>query len=150
MRDDRVGGSGFGTPSDPGALDVEIPSPRRAPGGSHRRARKKPKSRKRRILKWTSIVTAVTVLGTAGSAFGYYEFLAGKIRKGERSSGTTNVAKTKANAEGQTAMNILILGSDTSGSSADVALGGAGDSSGARADVIMIAHLSADRSNMSV
>jgi LCP family protein required for cell wall assembly len=120
-------------------------------GGGHRRGgRRKPKDRKRKVLRWIAIVAAVGVLGTAGAAYGYYEYLASKIRKGERSSGTTNVAKTKANAKGDTAMNIMILGSDTRADPEDSKLGGAADSTGARADVIMIAHLSADRSNMSV
>lgn len=95
-------------------------------------------------------MAAVGVLGTAGAAYGYYEYLSGKIRKGERVSGNTTVAKPKANANGTTAMNILILGSDSRLSADDKKLGGAADSGGARADVIMIAHLSADRSNMSV
>lgn len=120
-------------------------------GGGHRRGGpRRQGSRKRKVLKWIAISTAVLVLGTAGAAYGYYEYLAGKIRKGERSSGATNVAKPKANADGESPMNILILGSDSRNSAADAKLGGAADSQGARADVIMIAHLSADRSNMSV
>ncbi|BBA97705.1 putative transcriptional regulator [Actinacidiphila reveromycinica] len=97
-----------------------------------------------------AIAVAVAVLGTAGAAYGYYEYLSGKIRKGERNSGKTDVAKSKANSAGQTPMNIMILGSDTRSDPEDAKLGGAADSTGARADVIMIAHLSADRSNMSV
>jgi LCP family protein required for cell wall assembly len=102
------------------------------------------------VLRWVAIVAAVGVLGTAGAAYGYYEYLAGKIRKGERVSGKTTVAKPKANANGTSAMNIMILGSDSRISADDQKLGGAADSAGARADVIMIAHLSADRSNMSI
>jgi LCP family protein required for cell wall assembly len=138
----RAGGRGGGTDG----------GPEDGTGGGHRRggARRRPKSRKRKVVKWVSIIAAVGVLGTAGAAYGYYEYLAGKIRKGERSSGRTDVAKPKANAEGETAMNILILGSDSRNDAADAKLGGAADSTGARADVIMIAHLSADRSNMSV
>lgn len=134
----------------------EVPEPRGAggSGGGHRRggSRRRPKSRKRRILKWTAIIAAVAVLGGAGAAYGYYEYLSGKIRKGERVSGSTHVAKTKANANGDTPMNILILGSDTRNDAEDLKLGGAKDTVGQppRADVIMIAHLSADRSNMSV
>jgi LCP family protein required for cell wall assembly len=120
------------------------------PGGHRRGGRRKTKSGRRKALKWIAIVAAVGVLGTAGAAYGYYEYLASKIRKGERSSGSTNVAKTKANANGDTAMNIMILGSDTRSDPEDAKLGGAADSTGARADVIMIAHLSADRTNMSV
>ncbi|SFF07842.1 transcriptional attenuator, LytR family [Actinacidiphila alni] len=132
-----------------------IPEPRGAgSGGGHRRGgpRRRPKSRRKRILKWVSIGLAVAVLGTAGAAYGYYEYLSGKIRKGERVSGSTNVAKTKANANGDTPMNILILGSDSRNDAEDLKLGGARSTVGEppRADVIMIAHLSADRSNMSV
>jgi LCP family protein required for cell wall assembly len=110
------------------------------------------RGRKRKILRWTAIGAAVAVLGSAGAAYGYYEFLSGKIRKGERNSGTTNVAKPKANAEGKSAMNILILGSDSRNTAADLRLGGAHGTVGEapRADVVMIAHLSADRGNMSV
>lgn len=122
-------------------------------GGGHRRGGPRGrKSKKRKVFRWVAIVAAVAVLGTAGAAYGYYEYLAGKIRKGERSSGDTHVAKTKANAAGKTAMNIMILGSDSRNDPADLKLGGAKSTVGdaPRADVIMIAHLSADRSNMSV
>lgn len=133
-------GGGTGGPGGPGD-----------PGGHRRGGRRRPKaSGRKKALRWIAIVSAVGVLGTAGAAFGYYEYLAGKIRKGERSSGETHVKKAKANAKGQTAMNIMILGSDSRSDPADAKLGGAADATGARADVIMIAHLSADRSNMSI
>jgi LCP family protein required for cell wall assembly len=179
MRDAMAGGNGYGTAPESGNVDweqgpyrddarsyapqePEVPEPRRpepgahragggGPGSGHRKGgRRGQKNRKRRILQWVAIATAAGVLGTAGAAYGYYEYLSGKIRKGERSSGQTTVAKTKANSAGQTAMNILILGSDTRNNTDDAKLGGAADSVGARADVIMIAHLSADRTNMSV
>jgi LCP family protein required for cell wall assembly len=123
------------------------------PGGGHRRGgRRRPRNRKRRVLKWVAIAAAVAVLGTAGAAYGYYEYLSGKIRKGERVSGSSSVAKAKADANGDTPMNILILGSDSRNDAEDLKLGGAKDTVGdaPRADVIMIAHLSADRTNMSV
>lgn len=140
-------------PGGPGAGGADDGAEGRAagPGGGHRRGGpRRQRSRKRKVLRWVAIVAAVGVLGTAGAAYGYYEYLSGKIRKGERVSGRTTVAKPKANANGTSAMNILILGSDSRLSDADKALGGAADSAGARADVIMIAHLSADRSNMSL
>ncbi|HEY5835047.1 LCP family protein, partial [Streptomyces sp.] len=120
--------------------------------GHRRGGRRRQKSRKRKVVQWVAIVAAVGVLGTAGAAFGYYEYLSGKIRKGERSSGRTDVARPKANAEGKSAMNIMILGSDSRNSAEDVKLGGGRSTIGQapRADVIMIAHLSADRGNMSV
>lgn len=147
----RGGGHAAGGPGGQGGPGG--PGEGRASGGGHRRGgRRAVKSRKRRIFKWVAIIAAVAVLGSAGAAYGYYEYLSGKIRKGERVSGKTNVAKTKANAQGKKAMNILILGSDSRNSAEDLKLGGAKNTVGdaARADVIMIAHLSADRSNMSV
>ncbi|MCL2728995.1 MAG: LCP family protein [Actinomycetia bacterium] len=147
----RAGGGGRdgGGPDDPDGPDgPDGLSPGHRRGGS--RGRRKPKSRKRKALKWVAIGTSVAVLGSAGAAFGYYEYLASKIRKGQRVSGDTHAVKSKANANGDTPLNILILGSDSRADPADKKLGGAADSVGERADVIMIAHLSADRSNMSM
>ncbi len=134
-------GGGTGGPGGPGDT------------GGHRRSgggRRRPKRGGRKALRWIAIVAAVGVLGSAGAAYGYYEYLASKIRKGERSSGESSVKKAKANSQGESAMNIMILGSDSRSDPEDAKLGGAADATGARADVIMIAHLSADRSNMSV
>jgi LCP family protein required for cell wall assembly len=97
-----------------------------------------------------AIAAAVAVLGTAGGAYGYYQYLSSKIRKGQRVSGQTNAVKPKADANGDTPMNILVIGSDSRADAADRKLGGASDSAGARADVIMIVHLSADRSHMAL
>lgn len=141
----RAGGDGGDGPGDPQTGPA---------GGGHRRGgsrgRKKPVSRKRKAVKWLAIGTSVAVLGTAGAAYGYYEYLSSKIHKGQRVSGDTHAVKTKANAQGDTPLNILILGSDSRADPEDRKLGGASDSQGERADVIMIAHLSADRSNMSI
>jgi LCP family protein required for cell wall assembly len=147
--DNPQGPESPGGPGGTGHFGGVTPAP--TGGGGHRRGgRRKPKSRRRKVIRWIAIVVAVCVLGSAGAAYGYYEYLSGKIRKGERSSGRSNVAKPKANSSGQTPMNIMILGSDTRSDPEDAKLGGAADATGARADVIMIAHLSADRSNMSV
>jgi LCP family protein required for cell wall assembly len=146
----RSGGHRAGQGGDPGGPGGGDGPAGAAAGGHRRGARRKPKKGKRKVLRWIAIIAAVAVLGSAGAAYGYYEYLAGKIRKGERVSGKTTVAKPKANSSGQTAMNILILGSDTRVDPADAKLGGDAGDAGARADVIMIAHLSADRSNMSV
>ncbi|MGW5349904.1 LCP family protein [Streptomyces sp. NPDC004031] len=150
--DDGYGRHGYDDGGSPAGAPEESPAGPGHRAGGHRRGgpRRKQRSRKRKVLRWTAIGLAVVVLGTAGAAFGYYEYLSGKIRKGERVSGKTTVAKPKANANGTSAMNIMILGSDSRLSAEDQKLGGAADSSGARADVIMIAHLSADRSNMSI
>ena len=59
------------------------------------------------------------------------------------------VAAPKPNAAGQTPLNILMIGSDTRDPTADRDLGGSDDSA-PHADVEMLVHLSADRSNISV
>ncbi|MEE4544249.1 LCP family protein [Streptomyces sp. V4-01] len=159
--------AGTYAPPEPGIPGPRAPEPEAGPagvgaggqgggaggqgGGGHRRGgRRRVRSRRRRVLKWIAIAASLAVLGSAGAAYGYYEYLSGKIRKGQRVSGQTSVAKPKANADGTSAMNILILGSDSRDSAEDAELGGAKDATGERADVIMIAHLSADRTNMSV
>lgn len=122
-------------------------------GGGHRRGgTQPPRSRRARTVRWISLSVALLILISAGAAYGYYSYLADQIRKGERSSGTSNVAKPKANANDQTPMNILVLGSDSRNDPADLKLGGARATVGEapRADVIMLMHLSADRTNMSV
>lgn len=103
---------------------------------------------KRRVLRWSATILAVVILGTAGAGFLYYEHLNSNIRKGERSLGSDSKArKTKPNAAGQTPVNILLIGSDSRNSDANVALGGSRENRGnpPLADVQMLIHLAADR-----
>ncbi|MFF2654740.1 LCP family protein [Streptomyces sp. NPDC058045] len=120
-------------------------------GGGHRRARP-PRRRKHRILRWTALVLAVLVLGAAGAGYLYLRHLNGNLHKGERSSSKSGAKKPAPNAAGQTPLNILMLGSDSRNSAANVALGGSRSSIGAKplADVQMLIHISADRKNASV
>lgn len=62
------------------------------------------------------------------------------------------MADHKANSAGQTPLNILLIGSDARDSKANQKLGGAKETFGGPplADVQMLLHVSADRSNMSV
>lgn len=138
----------------PGAASAE--SSRQAAAGGHRRSgsrsRKAPKSRRRRTLRWIGIGTAVAVLGTAGAGWAYYEHLNANIKKDELNLSDAKLSKSQANAEGQTPLNILLMGSDSRNSDENVKLGGAKDTRGEkpRADVQMLLHLSADRTNMTV
>ncbi|MFE2432459.1 LCP family protein [Streptomyces sp. NPDC059373] len=122
------------------------------PGGHRRTGRRPRRSRKHRIVRWTALTVSLVILGTAGAGWAYYQHLNNQLGKGERASGASNVKKTKANAAGQTALNVLVLGSDSRNSAANLKLGGAKYTQGdkPRADVIMLMHLSADRKNMSV
>ncbi|MEU3845287.1 LCP family protein [Streptomyces sp. NPDC028635] len=118
-------------------------------GGGHGTGRKRPR---RRVLRWSATVLAVVILGTAGAGYLYYEHLNGNLRSGERDSGDSKARKADPNAAGQTPLNILLIGSDSRNSDANVALGGSRDNRGnpPLGDVQMLIHLSADRQSASV
>ncbi|MEU1945959.1 MULTISPECIES: LCP family protein [unclassified Streptomyces] len=122
----------------------------RRPGG---RGRPKPKrSRGVRILRWTTLTLAVLVLGGAGAGYFYYEHLNGNLKKADLDLGDSKLGKPEPNAAGQTPLNILLIGSDGRNTAENVKLGGAKRDADRKplADVQMLVHVSADRSNMSV
>ncbi|MCX5382078.1 LCP family protein [Streptomyces sp. NBC_00083] len=121
-------------------------------GRSGKGGRRRRSKRKHRIVKWTAIALALLILGTAGAGYLYYQHLNGNIRKGDRSAGGSDAKKAAPNAQGQTPLNILLIGSDSRNTDANVALGGAKDNRGSapHADVQMLLHVSADRKNASV
>ncbi|MFF0695639.1 LCP family protein [Streptomyces tendae] len=108
--------------------------------------------RRRRVLRWTAVVLAVVLAGTAGAGYLYYEHLNDNIRQDALNLGDSKVAAPTPNAAGQTPLNILVIGSDARDSEENQQLGGARETFGSTplADVQMLVHLSADRSNMSV
>jgi LCP family protein required for cell wall assembly len=100
------------------------------------------------------MVLSVLILGTAGAGYLYYRHLNSNLKKDDLNIGDAKdrAAKTKPNAAGQTPLNILLIGSDARNSTENQKLGGARDTfdTPPRADVQMLLHLSADRTNMSV
>ncbi|MFF1500928.1 LCP family protein [Streptomyces sp. NPDC058316] len=136
----------------PGSADDGRPSAAagdgQRPGGQKRHGRK----RKRRVLRWVAAVLALFIVGGAGAGYLYYQHLNGNLKKADLTLGDKKMADHKANAAGQTPLNILLIGSDARDSKENQKLGGAKDTFGAPplADVQMLLHLSADRSNMSV
>ncbi|MGY4977237.1 LCP family protein [Streptomyces sp. 900105755] len=121
-------------------------SRRGAEGGDRRR-------RRRRIVRWSASVLALALAGTATAGYLYYEHLNGNIKKESLNIGDAKdrATKAKANAAGQTPLNILLIGSDARDTAENQKLGGARDiGTAARADVQMLLHVSADRTNMSV
>lgn len=104
------------------------------------------------MLRWSTATLAVLILGTAGAGYLYYEHLNSNIQKGKRSSGDSKAQKTEPNAAGQTPLNILLIGSDSRNSDANVALGGSKANRGnpPLGDVQMLIHLSADRRSAAV
>ncbi|MFD7996922.1 LCP family protein [Streptomyces mexicanus] len=107
---------------------------------------------KRRVLRWSATLLALVILGTAGAGYLYYEHLNSNIRKGQRSTGDSKARRTEPNAAGQTPVNILLIGSDSRNSDANVALGGSRENRGnpPLGDVQMLIHLAADRKSAAV
>ncbi|ATL28227.1 LCP family protein [Streptomyces formicae] len=120
---------------------------RRGGGGGGRTPR-----RKRGVLRWSAAVLAVLIIGTAGAGYLYYQHLNNSLQTDDLNLGEHRAPAPTPNAAGQTPMNILLIGSDARDSKANQKLGGAKETFGAPplADVQMLLHLSADRSNMSV
>ncbi|MFD8172903.1 LCP family protein [Streptomyces sp. NPDC059709] len=108
--------------------------------------------RRRRALRWTAVLLAAVLAGTAGAGYLYYEHLNANIKQDALNLGDNKVAAPTPNAAGQTPLNILVIGSDARDSEENQQLGGARETFGSTplADVQMLVHLSADRSNMSV
>ncbi|MBF9072343.1 LCP family protein [Streptacidiphilus sp. NEAU-YB345] len=125
---------------------------------SHRASRRTsrrtngPKRRRwKRILLWTSGTLAFLILVAAGGLYFYVQKLNSNIKKGAlNNGGVVHAAPPKPDRFGRTPLNILLIGSDGRNNSQDCTLGGACDNSLPHADVEMLVHLSADRSNASV
>ncbi|MFJ4950550.1 LCP family protein [Streptomyces sp. NPDC088760] len=123
----------------------------RARGGSRSRRRARPAGRGKRILKITGICLPVLVVVTAGAGWWFYQHLNGNIHSVslDGKGGTE-----KADAFGRTPINILVMGSDGRTSATDCKLGGGcaktGVQTGSNADVQMVLHISADRSDATV
>ncbi|MEV7446746.1 LCP family protein [Streptomyces sp. NPDC091204] len=131
-----------------------VPAPRGGSRAARRAAaRQRPTRRgRRRVLRWVSAVLSLLILGTAAAGYLYYRHLNGSIQTDALNLGETKLGGSKPNAFGQTPLNILLIGSDARDDAENQALGGATNTFDGPplADVQMLLHLSADRSNMSV
>ncbi|WP_411106922.1 LCP family protein [Streptomyces sp. cmx-4-9] len=148
-----AGGESGGDADASGAIPPPRGGSRRAGGGSRRARPGRPNRRgRRRVLRWTASVLSLLILGTAAAGYLYYRHLNGSIQTDELNLGENKLGGSKPNAFGQTPLNILLIGSDARNDEANQALGGASDTFDGPplADVQMLLHLSADRSNMSV
>jgi len=123
--------------------------------GGRGRGGKDPRRRRgRATLKWVAIGTGAVVLAVAGVGAYVYVHLNGNITTAALlPPGVTQSAEIP-DKFGRTPLNILVMGSDTRATAADCSLGGACKDNTAndphRADVEMVVHLSADRSNATV
>lgn len=141
----RAGGSG-------GAHRPGGRAATRAQGAKGSRRRARPVRRLRRILLIVGLCLAVLVLGTAGAGWWFYQHLNGNINSVALDG---KGGSEKADAFGRTPINILVMGSDGRTSKADCKLGGGCSRTGVQtgngnADVQMVVHISADRSNATV
>ncbi|MDH6113814.1 LCP family protein required for cell wall assembly [Kitasatospora sp. MAP12-15] len=104
----------------------------------------------RRVLRIVAYTSAGAILLTAGVGAYAYQKLNGNIHSAPLFAGTSGDAGHETpDAFGRTPINILVIGSDTRDNAADCAIGG-DCGSGANADVEMVLHVSADRSNATV
>ncbi|MEV0528190.1 LCP family protein [Streptomyces sp. NPDC050439] len=107
---------------------------------------------RRRILRWSATILSVLILGTAGAGYLWYQHLNDNLETDDLTLGEHRAPEPTPNAAGQTPLNILLIGSDARDSKENQKLGGAKETFGGTplADVQMLLHLSADRTNMSV
>jgi LCP family protein required for cell wall assembly len=155
-------GIGGATSEDTAELGTMVPGPRQpgarsdaADGQNGQNGRRKPKPRKplwRRIVVWTAASLAFLVAGVAVSGFLYIRHLNNNLTKDDLYLGDGEMEGSQPNADGQTPLNILLLGTDSRDGEENQDLGGARDLAGGdeRADTQMLLHASADRSNMTL
>ncbi|MFD6419221.1 LCP family protein [Streptomyces sp. NPDC060194] len=153
----QAGGRRGGTAAAQGGRRAAVPRQRTGaadgdpPGISRADRRKQGRPPRKRVLRMVAIGVAAAVLGTAGAGYLWWDDLNSRLQKAPLTAGG-KMAEHKANAAGQTPMNILLIGSDARDNKANQKLGGARSTFGSPplADVQMLLHLSADRSNISV
>ncbi|MDQ0758361.1 LCP family protein [Streptomyces canus] len=124
----------------------------RSHGGKRSRRRARPVRRGRRVLKIVGMCLAILVLATAGAGWWFYQHLNGNINSVSLDG---KGGSEKADEFGRTPINILVMGSDGRTSKADCKLGGGCSQTGVQtgngnADVQMVVHIAADRSNATV
>ncbi|WP_042410367.1 LCP family protein [Streptacidiphilus carbonis] len=161
MSDTSTGGRaaarrGGGSPSQGRGGAPGSPDPSGPPSGGRAALRKAAKKgRKKKPLKVIAISTAgVVTVALVGGVYAY-EKLNGNIKSDALFAGTSGNAGTeKVDAFGRSPINMLVIGSDIRANAADCNLGGdcaSGTGGGdGNADVEMVVHISADRSNATV
>lgn len=112
--------------------------------------RAKPLARRKRLARTALFTVSALILVIAGAGTWLWEHLNGNIHSDSIDGGGTE----KPDAFGRTPINVLVIGSDGRNNAADCKLGGgcgsASSTVGHNADVEMLVHVSADRSNATV
>jgi LCP family protein required for cell wall assembly len=123
-----------------------------------RRERAARRAKRRRRIKYALLATTVTASLAVSAGFVYLAYDVQHLTRNLKHTALLPPGVSEppelVDAFGRSAINLLLLGSDTRDTSADCALGGAcvqgSANSGANGDSEMIVHLSADRSNATV
>lgn len=125
------------------------------PSGHARRAAeaavggKKPPTRKRKAVKWTAIGISTTLVLILSIGAYVILHLTGNIKHTALLQNGVSQAPEPVDKYGRSPLNILVIGSDTRNNPADCKIGG-DCGPGSNADVEMLVHLSADRSNATI
>ncbi|WP_081973865.1 LCP family protein [Kitasatospora phosalacinea] len=109
---------------------------------------------RRRMRRWQQVLvygaTGVVVLAVATGGYLYYRFNS-NIQQAPLYAGEDGDAGQEVpDAFGRTPINVLVIGSDSRSDPENCTIGGACEDSGTNADVNLLLHVSADRSNATV
>jgi LCP family protein required for cell wall assembly len=133
-------------------LDLDELDPKgRAARSAKKRRRAAETSRKKKALKYTALGTGGVVAAVVGVGAYVVSHLDGNIKHTALlPSGVTQQAEIP-DKFGNTAMNVLLIGTDARVTAADCKLGGDCDTAGnGNSDVLMVIHLAADRTNSTI
>src|ERR1700733_7996210 len=105
--------------------------------------------RRRRYVRWIALILAVILALVLGYGIYAYETTIGSLKHSALLPTGVTEPPLPTGPGGGTAMNILLMGSDTRDTAQDCQIGG-DCGPGARADSEMILHVSADRTNATI
>ena len=138
-------------PTGPGRVNKDLDLDEVDPKGEARRkaakeAARKTGTRRGKVMKYTALATAGTLVAVAGAGFYVVQHLLGNVQTVSLNSLKGRPADGKANAEGQTPLNILVLGSQTrDGQGLAAHVGNATKDGTDLSDTAFIVHVAADR-----
>ena len=143
-------------PQGPGHVNDDIDLDEVDPDGKAQRAWARqqaavgrPRSRAKQATRWTALGLCVVLLAAGGFVVYIYETTVGSIKHTALLPNGMTEAALPPDPYGNTAQNILLIGSDTRDTGADCQLGG-DCGPGANADSEMILHVSAERTNATI
>ena len=156
----RSGGTGPGrqteAPIGPGRVNADLDLDELDPEGKAQRAwerekarMNRPPSRTRQATKWGAVGVSLMLVAGIGFAGYIYETTIGSIKSTPLLPKGMTQAALPPDKYGNTALNILLIGSDTRDTSGDCSLGG-DCGAGANADSEMILHVSPERTNATI